>query len=192
MNAAFKSVTGEGRASLGASRCRAPAAQRRAVASKAENASCATARRSRLLRKSRAAANGPESNVRGREVKASAASVDQPSALFPPCRPSVRRSALLRRASKPRDRAVRKRRDRNRQQPPARLPEGVVCRPEVLQGAGKNVELSDSRLRPHQRHRARVAEERSTTARRRPSSWSPIDEPANALPRACRPPHHRA
>jgi hypothetical protein len=143
-DAAFKNVGSEGRASPGASRCRARVAQRRAVGSKAENASCATASQSQLPRKSRVAANGPESKVRCREVKASAASVEQPSGQFRPHRPSVRRSALLLRASKPRDRAVRKFRDRNRQQRPARPPEGVMCCPEVLRGAGKNVTLNES------------------------------------------------
>jgi hypothetical protein len=58
--------------------------------------------------------------------------------------PSVRRSALLPQASKPRDRPSPEVRDRNRKQRPARPPGAVMCCLEVLRGDAKNVESAES------------------------------------------------
>ena len=67
----------------------APVARRPAAASVAVSASCATGRRrERLLRKSRAAANGPDSKVR--EIRAPRANAGQPSGLLQPRRPNFR------------------------------------------------------------------------------------------------------
>jgi hypothetical protein len=124
----------------------APAARRQAAAREPANANSATGRRSPLLRKSRAAANGQESKVRCRKVRASAASAAQPSGLFRPRRPSVlrRQSAFLPGASTLQDRALRKRPDRNRPRP-ARPPEGATRRREVLPGDVKNAEIDSTR-----------------------------------------------
>ena len=139
-----KSAEGRQGIYLRASRAPAPVARRQAAARAAANAICATARRSPLLRlrKSRAAASGREAKVRGRGVRAWAASVSveqvsglvQPlSGLVRPRRPSVRPSALLPRPRASSPRALRKGRDRNRQQLARPL---VVCRLPLLRGDG--------------------------------------------------------
>ena len=116
----------------------APVARRQAAAS----ASCAIdRRREQLLRKSRAAANGQESKVRVREIRApQRANEGQPSARLQPRRLNVlrRRSEVVRlRALRPRDRALLPLwgRDRNRPQPPAQRREEVARPREVAAGA---------------------------------------------------------
>jgi len=121
---------------LGANRAPAPVARRQA----AESASCATARRrERLLRKSRAAANGQESKVRAREIRARRVNAGQPSAPLQPRRPNLlwRQGAVRLQAVRPRDRALLppRGRDRNRPQPPAQHREEVARHREAAAGA---------------------------------------------------------
>jgi hypothetical protein len=141
--AALRSATGAvgGRGIFLGAKAPTPVGRRQAAVSAAASANCATARRrERLLRKSRAAANGQESKVRAREIRVSAASAGHSSAPLRPCRPSVLRrwSAVRLQALRPHDRALlpRRGRDHNRPQPPARhLREEVARPPEAITGA---------------------------------------------------------
>jgi hypothetical protein len=120
---------------LGANRAPAPVARRQAAVS----ANCATAhRRERFLRKSRAAANGQESKVRVREIRAQRANAGQRSAPLQPRRPNLlwRQSAVRLQAVRPRDRALLppRGRDHNRPQPPAQRREEVARYREAAAG----------------------------------------------------------
>src|SRR5712671_1841206 len=121
---------------LGANRAPAPVARRQA----AESANCATAHpRERLLRKSCTAANGQESKVRAREIRAPRANAGQPSAPLQPRRPNLlwRQGEVRLQAVRPRDHALLppRGRDRNRPQPPAQHREQVARHREAAAGA---------------------------------------------------------
>ena len=118
----------------------APAARRQEAPSAAASASCATARRrERLRRRSSAAANGQDSKVRVREIRAPRSNAGQPSAPLQPRRPNVlwRRDAVRLQALRPRDRGLLppRDRDRNRLQPQAQRREEVARHREAAAGA---------------------------------------------------------
>ena len=145
---------------LGANRAPAPMARRQA----AESANCATAhRREQLLRKSCAAANGQESKVRAREIRAPNAG--QPSAPLQPRRPNLlwRRGAVHLQALRPRDRALLPPRGRDRNRPqPAQHREEVARYRETAAGAKSSGSRAATRYRG-----ARSSALRRTAALRR-------------------------
>jgi len=96
----------------------------------------------RLLRKSCTAANGQESKVRAREIRAPRANAGQPSAPLQPRRPNLlwRQGEVRLQAVRPRDHALLppRGRDRNRPQPPAQHWEQVARHREAAAGARNN------------------------------------------------------